>query len=325
MANISVTYTFSNGTTADGTQVNQNFTDIINGTSDGTKSFSIAALTLASTLTANGNVVIGASSANTVTLNGSIAASVPFSANTSWDIGSSTLGAKSLYLGGSSTFTLRLIAATQAASYTLTFPAAIATSTNGALFSDTSGNLSWGPIVYSAADITTAGKITLTNGGVTLRNVSDGLESSGGAGNIFYPATNNNAGLSGLPIGSSARTMGVKTGAGGATFPLVVSQTPANHGLIIVRGYVGSMATAIGGEGFTASRQGAGQYNITYSANTFYDAPVCVGAAVQAGNLYCFFINSSSTGVLSCEVSYAPSNTPSDIPFTFIAFGQRGA
>lgn len=49
MAAITVTYTFSNGTTADATQVNTNFTDILNGLSDGTKDISIGALTVATT------------------------------------------------------------------------------------------------------------------------------------------------------------------------------------------------------------------------------------------------------------------------------------
>lgn len=54
MAAITVTYTFSNGTTADATQVNTNFTDILNGLSDGTKDISIGALTVATTATLTG-------------------------------------------------------------------------------------------------------------------------------------------------------------------------------------------------------------------------------------------------------------------------------
>ena len=45
MASPSVTYSFTNGTSADATQVNQNFTDIINAMTDGSKTFSIDALT----------------------------------------------------------------------------------------------------------------------------------------------------------------------------------------------------------------------------------------------------------------------------------------
>jgi hypothetical protein len=65
MANPSVTYTFTNGTTADGTQVSQNFTDLINSLTDGTKSLNIDAITAAGTATFNGNTVIGNASGDT--------------------------------------------------------------------------------------------------------------------------------------------------------------------------------------------------------------------------------------------------------------------
>lgn len=56
MAAVSITYTFINGQTSDGPQVSQNFTDIINGLSDGTKDLTVAALS-GSTLTLSGNVL----------------------------------------------------------------------------------------------------------------------------------------------------------------------------------------------------------------------------------------------------------------------------
>lgn len=58
MAFPSVTYTFSNGTSADATQVNTNFTDLINGLSDTTKDISINAITSAGTATLSGAVVL---------------------------------------------------------------------------------------------------------------------------------------------------------------------------------------------------------------------------------------------------------------------------
>lgn len=70
MASPSVTYTFTNATTADATQVNQNFTDIINGLTDGTKSLSIDALTCAGAVALNGTVGLGNSTADTVTITG---------------------------------------------------------------------------------------------------------------------------------------------------------------------------------------------------------------------------------------------------------------
>jgi len=67
MASPSVTHTFVNGTASDATQVNTNFTDLVNGASDGSKDYSINALTLAGLLTANGSVVLGSDSVDTIT------------------------------------------------------------------------------------------------------------------------------------------------------------------------------------------------------------------------------------------------------------------
>jgi hypothetical protein len=68
MASPSVTYTFTNGTTADASQVNQNFSDLISAMTDGSKSFSIDALTCAGVFTANGNSVIGNASSDTCSI-----------------------------------------------------------------------------------------------------------------------------------------------------------------------------------------------------------------------------------------------------------------
>lgn len=65
----SVTYTFTNGTTSDATQVNQNFTDLVNAASDGTKSFTISGLTI-SGLTASQLVATDAAKALTSTVSG---------------------------------------------------------------------------------------------------------------------------------------------------------------------------------------------------------------------------------------------------------------
>jgi len=54
MAAPSVTYTFSNQTSAEAGDVNQNFTDIINGISDGTKDLSVNSITTAGSQTYNG-------------------------------------------------------------------------------------------------------------------------------------------------------------------------------------------------------------------------------------------------------------------------------
>jgi hypothetical protein len=70
MAGPSVTYTFTNATTADGTQVSQNFTDLINGLTDGTKDLNINALTAAGKTTLNGAVDLGNATGDAITVNG---------------------------------------------------------------------------------------------------------------------------------------------------------------------------------------------------------------------------------------------------------------
>lgn len=50
MAEPAVTYTFVNGNTADGGEVNTNFTDVLNALTDGTSDFSIGSLIIASSL-----------------------------------------------------------------------------------------------------------------------------------------------------------------------------------------------------------------------------------------------------------------------------------
>lgn len=60
MAYPSVTYTFTNATTSDATQVNTNFNNIISGFSDGTKDYSMNNGTLAGTLSVTGKVTFDA-------------------------------------------------------------------------------------------------------------------------------------------------------------------------------------------------------------------------------------------------------------------------
>lgn len=166
MANISVTNTFTNGTTADASQVNQNFTDIINGTSDGTKDFSINALTLAGTFTANGNVNLGNASADDLSITASLASSIPIKTTASFDIGSSTLGLRALYLGVS-TFTTKLATAATA-SWTFTFPVTAGTS-RYRLETDGSGNTSWVKSFTSSSDIRNASlAVSLAGNAMTI-------------------------------------------------------------------------------------------------------------------------------------------------------------
>jgi hypothetical protein len=138
MASPSVTWTFTNGTTSDGTQVNTNFTDIINSMTDGTKDFHVAALNVEGAATFDGSVTLGDSAADDLTFTGAIAASIPLKANATYNIGASTTGLLGLYLGNGS-FTTRLLAGTNSASYTFTFPPASPGQTGKTIIFDGNG------------------------------------------------------------------------------------------------------------------------------------------------------------------------------------------
>lgn len=101
MPSPSFTYTLTNGTTADADQVMQNFDDILNGVTDGTKDLSIAALTVAGTLTANGNINLGNSSSDTITVTGTptFGAATTFS-NTATFSSNATFSAQALISNG---------------------------------------------------------------------------------------------------------------------------------------------------------------------------------------------------------------------------------
>jgi hypothetical protein len=143
MPSPAVTHVFSNGTAADATQVNTNFSDLINGMTDGTKDFSINALTLAGTFTGNGNCTFGNASSDDITFTGSLASSIPIKTTNTPSIGSATLGLNTLYFGnGTNSNTVALKGGVTSSSYTLTLPTTAGTSghvmqTNG------SGTTSW--------------------------------------------------------------------------------------------------------------------------------------------------------------------------------------
>jgi len=143
MAYPSVTHSFTNGTTASATQVNQNFTDLINGFSDATKDFSMNAGTLAGAFTANGHCTLGNAAADDLTINASLASSLAIKTNNTYNIGGATLALAGLYLGAPSSRSTRLTAhQSLGATNTLVLP-----NGNGnayqSLITDGSGNLSW--------------------------------------------------------------------------------------------------------------------------------------------------------------------------------------
>jgi len=149
VANPSYTYTLSNGTTADASQVMQDFNDILNGVTDGTKDLSISALTVAGTATLNGNVTLGNATGDDITYTGSLASSIPIKTTNTYNIGSSTLGLASVYLGANSQTVRLLPSASMSATWTFTLPVTAGTAdyfltTNG------SGVGAWTAITNSA-------------------------------------------------------------------------------------------------------------------------------------------------------------------------------
>jgi hypothetical protein len=188
VASPSVTYTFANSTTADATQVNQNFTDLINGLTDGTKDLSISALTCAGNATFNGNTSIGNASGDDLTITASLASSIAIKTNNSFNIGSSTLGLAGVYLGASGGFTTRLVSAATS-SYTLTWPVAVPSITNSLMIFNTSGTASFASrgVVSTVAKTTT---YTAVQGDEVIL-----CSTAGGSWVLTLPAAASNTGM----------------------------------------------------------------------------------------------------------------------------------
>lgn len=87
----SVTYTLTNGTTADATQVAQNFTDIINALTDGLKDLTISGLAV------NGNTTLGNASSDSITFTGRASSSLLPSSTGAYDLGSSSFLFRNIY------------------------------------------------------------------------------------------------------------------------------------------------------------------------------------------------------------------------------------
>lgn len=182
MANPSVTYTFANSTTADATQVNTNFNDIINSLTDGTKSLTIDALTCAGAATFNGNVTLGNGTPDDITFTGSLASSIPIKTTNSYDFGSSTIGLRSVYIAASDSAarTVRVLAGAVSASYSITLPTAVAPQTGMGFISDASGVLSYR---YTEKTTSKTANYTATGDETTIL-----CDASGGAFTITLPA-----------------------------------------------------------------------------------------------------------------------------------------
>ena len=187
MAYIAVTYSFSNSTTADATQVNQNFQDIIDGLSNGTKDLSVSAVTAAGNLTVSGNTTLGNASSDDITFTGSAASSLPIKTTATYDIGSSTLGLRAAYFGGNSQTVNIKGSGSMSATWTFTLPVSAGTSTY-VLQTDGSGVSSW----VSKTVMSTVAKTTT----YTATSADDTIlcSTSGGAWTLTLPAAASNSG-----------------------------------------------------------------------------------------------------------------------------------
>lgn len=123
MAAPSLTYTLTNGSTADAAQVMQNFNDLLNGYTDGSKDLTVGAITVAGASVLQGTVTLGDGSVDDITWNGSLASTLLIKTNNTYNIGGATLGLAGVYLGAPSSRSTRVISNQSiASSYTLTLP-----------------------------------------------------------------------------------------------------------------------------------------------------------------------------------------------------------
>jgi hypothetical protein len=191
MASPAVTYTFSNSTTASATEVNQNFTDLINALTDGSKDLSVSALTAAGTATLNGNVNLGNSSSDDLSITAALASSISIKTTATYNVGSSTLGLLSIYFGGASSYTARILAsASQSATYTLTLPTTVGTKGYVPYNSDGAGVLTWTPGQTGTNAVASADYTILDADGYYHILVTTGASNR----TITLPAAANNSG-----------------------------------------------------------------------------------------------------------------------------------
>lgn len=156
MAAPAYTYSLTNGTTADASQVMQDFNDILNGVSDGTKDLTMSALTANGAANLKAAVTLGASSSNDLTINGALASTIAIKTTNSFDIGSSTKGLRAVYFGANSQTAKIQGSASMSATWTLTLP--VTAGSNKQVFqTDGSGNASWGAVDYTMLPIVVPG------------------------------------------------------------------------------------------------------------------------------------------------------------------------
>lgn len=259
MAYPSVTYTFSNGSTADASAVNTNFTDLINGLSDSTKDLSISALTCAGNATFNGNTTIGNASSDTLTVTASLASSVPIGTTFSYDLGSSTIGMRDIYFGSidSAAKTTKIRAGTVATSNTLTLP--ITTGTLALYAAMTIQRFTSGSGTYTTPTGVKWLRVTLVGGGGGGGEAGGGTNGSAGGDTTFGSSL-----LTGAGGGGGSATAGTASTGGAATVSAPATTIVAVTGTQGGAGYIGGTGVAShSGYGGSSPFGGGGAMKIT--------------------------------------------------------------
>lgn len=286
MAGPSVTYSFSNSTTADATQVNQNFTDLINGMTDGTKDFSINALTCAGAATFNGNVTLGNATGDDITVTGSLASTVNIKTTYSYDIGSATIGLKRIYFGSndSAARSVGVRAGVVTASYVLDLPPAVPAANNSVIEFTTAGLGTFRALVVPTVQKFTSGTAQTYTTPANVKWIHVRMVGGGGGGG-GSGTTNGTAATDGgaTTFGSSLLTAnggskGARDADGGAggtatvSAPAIqVAALPGGSGggssrsgtVRITGGHGGSSGYGGGGGGGSQGASGAGQVGST--------------------------------------------------------------
>lgn len=268
MASPSLTYTLTNGTTADASQVMQNFNDLLNGITDGTKDLSISALTAAGTATLNGHVNLGNSSSDDLTITASLASTLSIKTTNSYNVGDSTRGLASIYFGANSQTVRILGSSSMSATWTMTLPTTAGTS-NYALTTNGSGVTSWTQVglIGSANTWTAAQIIDGSADAIQLTVQGNGTQTS----NLFVCETSAGTDLF-VVSGTGLATVG--NGSTILTTPHVL------NGGLLMQGVTTSNLSYSGGSNVTASTD---YFPFFYQANYTTSSGGARGAYIMNG------------------------------------------
>lgn len=276
MAAISVTYTFINGQTSDGPQVSQNFTDIVNGLSDGTKDLTVAAIS-GSTLTLSGNVLSNLSVTRSSS-GGTVGLTVSNTSNTASSAALATISVAGtsaadaqLYFTVSGT-TDWSIGIDNSASDALVISRSSALGTNNALSISTSNVSTFGAAVLLAAGTAGAPGIAF----------SDDADGSGtgiyrSAANAFSISTNGTGRFTAGALGNLSNSGSVSTDTALLISPSAPTMTAATQYGVLCQNAFAADATTAAYNFIASSSSAASAYTLTLLAN-FYSVNTTKGA-----------------------------------------------